>query len=92
MRVARLGAICLVIGVAGVIPAATAGARGSQPATETQTNEAGEYVVSFEPGAEADALAAVAAAGGTVVDVNEAVGTRPGRDDDRHLPHRRAGQ
>src|SRR6478735_6290877 len=74
MRVARLGAICLVIGVAGVIPAATAGARGSQPATETQADEAGEYVVSFEPGAEADALAAVAAAGGTVVEVNEASG------------------
>ena len=74
MRVARLGAICLVIGVAGVIPAATAGARGSQPATETQADEAGEYVVSFEPGAEADALAAVAAAGGTVVEVNEAIG------------------
>src|SRR6478735_261366 len=74
MRVARLGAICLVIGVAGVLPAATAGARESQPATETQTNEAGEYVVSFEPGAEADALAAVAAAGGTVVEVNEAIG------------------
>ena len=74
MRVARLGAICLVIGVAAVIPAANVGARGSQPATETQSDEAGEYVVSFELGAEADAVAAVAAAGGTVVEVNESIG------------------
>ena len=74
MRVARLGALCLVVGVAGVLPAAAVGARGSQPATETQENDAGEFVVSYTPGTEADALAAIAGAGGTVVDVNEAVG------------------
>ena len=74
MRVARLGALCLVIGIAGVLPAAAAGARGSQPSTGTQENDAGEFVVSFTPGTEADALAAVAEAGGTVVDVNEAIG------------------
>ncbi len=74
MRVARWSALCLVVGVAGVLPAATAGARGSQPATETQVNDAGEYVVSYQPGAEADAVAAVEASGGTVVDVNGAVG------------------
>ena len=58
----------LLAGV-GILLPATAGAA---PAAGRQEGGASEYVVAFAPGGENDALAAVAAAGGTVVDVNEA--------------------
>ncbi|MEZ5411683.1 MAG: S8 family serine peptidase [Acidimicrobiales bacterium] len=60
----------LLAGV-GILLPATAGAA---PAAERQGDGTSEYVVAFGPGGENDALAAVADAGGTVVDVNEAAG------------------
>lgn len=60
----------LLAGV-GILLPATAGAA---PAAERQEGGTAEYVVAFAPGGESEALAAVAEAGGTVVDVNEAAG------------------
>ncbi len=60
----------LLAGV-GILLPATAGAA---PAAERQESGTSEYVVAFAPGGENEALSAVAAAGGTVVDVNEAAG------------------
>ncbi len=53
----------------GILVPATAGAA---PAAGRQGDGTSEYVVAFAPGGETAALAAVAEAGGTVVDVNEA--------------------
>lgn len=65
---ARSCLVGLLAGV-GILLPATAGAA---PAAERQESGTAEYVVAFTPGGENEALAAVAAAGGTVVDVNEA--------------------
>jgi len=67
---ARSCLVGLLAGV-GILLPATAGAA---PAAERQEGGTAEYVVAFAPGGENDALAAVAEAGGTVVDVNEAAG------------------
>lgn len=77
MRSVRTAAGALVAGVALLVPALTAGAtpgaRGSSLDATAQV-DADEFVVAFAPSGQDAALAAVEAAGGTVVDVNEEAG------------------
>ena len=54
-----------------LLPVATAGAA---PAASRQDSGTAEYVVAFSADGQNEALAAVSAAGGTVVDVNQAAG------------------
>jgi subtilisin family serine protease len=71
MGIARSCVAGFVVGAALLLPATTAGAT---PAVESQEGGDSEYVVAFEPSDQVEAVAAIAEAGGTVVDVNETIG------------------
>lgn len=67
----RLCVSGLLAGAAVLVP--VAGASAAPAATERQSGGS-EYVVAFKAGERDEAVAAIAAAGGTVADVNEAAG------------------
>jgi subtilisin family serine protease len=74
MRVTRSCLIGLVVTATALVPAIGASAAPSGGSPAQDGGGADEYVVAFEPGSAEAGLAAVEAAGGTVVDVNASVG------------------
>ncbi len=67
-------AVGVAVTAAALVPVLGVGASSARPVSESQGSAEQEYVVAFDQAAQADALRAMASAGGTVVDVNESAG------------------
>jgi subtilisin family serine protease len=74
MRSTPKSALGVAVSVTALASVLSAGASSARPAGEAQDVAVQEYVVAFDHAAQSDALAAMATAGGTVVDVNESAG------------------